>query len=1329
MNGPSSASDDDPLGVIVDSFLARYRRGERPALTDLIALHPDLAAEIHELIPALVKLEQFGGSADGAVDSPNGSARWSECGDEGPCPERLGDYLIIRRIGGGGMGVVYEAEHESLKSRVALKVVHPRYRADAKYLRRFHAEARVAAGLHHTNIVSVFDYGDHDGVWYYAMQFIQGQPLDRVLADIRRLRDEETGDGVKGDPDAVLTVLPPSLPTPRSTAVMHGLLTGRFATATPTDEPVDATEPIEACAFNFPQQAGDVADGRAPADPRAAEPSTLGSSLLGDLSELRYYREIARVGAQVADAMEYAHRRGVLHRDIKPSNLLLDALGNVWVTDFGLAKLEEGHDLSHSRELVGTLRYMAPERFRGISNRRGDIYSLGATLYELLTLRAPFEASDQLRMIELIRHESPAPPRHVGRNIPRDFETIVLKALAKDPHDRFGSAGEMANELRRFIDGRTIRSRPVSMAEHVWRWCKRDPWLAGANITAVVLITVLAIVSTAAAIVYRNQAELLLKQADALGRQATALVDERGRSDTASLNARWRAVDAYTAQARAGKFSRRQGQRFDSLEAVSQATKLLDGLPPGPEVVSRRGTLRDLAIACLALPDLKPTGRVITRSRGAFASAFDPRMSRYALWFRDGAISIRRFADDHEIARFSFPGAQGVGVFAFSPDGRYLATTHSPTYALKVWDVDQGKIAADDVGPVYGGAAKFSPDSRKIGVAHNGDSLIVYDLATGRPGRRFAAGVSDLAFRPDGTQIAVFDRSANPLTCEILDGETLTRVGAFALRVSANSISWSPDGSTLAFVGDDLKIDLFDAATGIRRASLEGHFNAGIRVAYHPAGTLLASGDWSSQLRLWDAARGRPLLNLTSFCVPEISDDGRIVISFEDQLTVCQLEPALEYRTFTRASAELRGFADSSVRHDGRLLAVGATDGAILWDLARGTELAYLPIGNAWHLMFDSSGDLITSGTLGVRRWAIDFDAGRGELKIGPPRPLPLPAGNCGIAVDRSGRITAKADHSYVYVATPERTGRIGPLNDCRYVTISPDGQWLATGTQGAGHGPVVWRVCDLTKVAGLSVDDGTGVAFSPDGRLLATMTAPCRLWDVGTWREVRRIGDGGGCFSPDGRLMVVQEASKVIRLVETETGRTLARLESPDLSVFTPSFSPDGSRLVMTTPDGPSVHVWDLRAIRRRLAGMGLDWDAPAYSDHDPAAPSAPPIRRVEIRDFEHAIVRGATLASEGHWDEGAVAYEQAFHYGTSDEPYQWFERAILNMAVGDRAACRAACQRMLDVYNDNSQPQWLLFTANALALAPEGPAEETAALRLAEHGPPRFPTYFPST
>ena len=285
----------------------------------------------------------------------------------------------------------------------------------------------------------------------------------------------------------------------------------------------------------------------------------------------------------------------------------------------------------------------------------------------------------------------------------------------------------------------------------------------------------------------------------------------------------------------------------------------------------------------------------------------------------------------------------------------------------------------------------------------------------------------------------------------------------------------------------------------------------------------------------------------------------------------------------------------------------------MLWDLARGTELAFLPIGNAWHLMFEPSGDLITSGSSGVQRWPLQFDVDRGEFRIGPPRRLPLPESLGGIAEDRSGRIVALANHNYAFVATPERTIRVGPLDDCRAVAVSPDGQWLATGSH-VGAGAQVWRITDGAKVADLPIEGGTGVLFSPDGKWLMTGEPSCRLWEVGTWREGRKIGGHGHGFSPDGRLVVVQDASKVIRLVESATGRTLARLESPDLCDVWPTFSPDGSRLVVSTNDGPAVHVWDLRAIRKHLAGMGLDWDAPAYSEEDPASPSAPPLPALQV-------------------------------------------------------------------------------------------------------------------
>ena len=172
-----------------------------------------------------------------------------------------------------------------------------------------------------------------------------------------------------------------------------------------------------------------------------------------------FYRSVARIGVQVAEALAHAHGHGVLHRDIKPSNLLLDAKGNVWVTDFGLAKAEGSDGLTHTGDIVGTLRYMAPERFDGWSDPRSDVYALGATLYELLTLRPPFQEADRVKLIEQVLHEEPVPPQRLDRRIPRNLETLVLKCLAKDSKERYATAEALAEDLRRFLADRPIHAR------------------------------------------------------------------------------------------------------------------------------------------------------------------------------------------------------------------------------------------------------------------------------------------------------------------------------------------------------------------------------------------------------------------------------------------------------------------------------------------------------------------------------------------------------------------------------------------------------------------------------------------------------------------------------------------------------------------------------------------------------------------------------------------------------------------------------------------------------------------------------------------------------
>jgi serine/threonine protein kinase/tetratricopeptide (TPR) repeat protein len=404
---------DDLLDSLAESFLSRYRRGERPSLTEYTSRHPEIANQIQELFPALAELEELG-SALGPTHRMSTAA-----------PSRLGEYRIIREIGRGGMGVVFEAVQESLDRRVALKLLPAGPGTPPQLLDRFHREACIAARLHHGHIVPVFGVGVENGLSYYAMQYIAGQGLDEVLKQIRARRVGSTAVGAETK--------------------------------------------------------------------AAGDPSSASMVLCENTAE--YYRNIARLGEQAAEALDYAHSQGVLHRDVKPSNLLLDAGGYLWVTDFGLARSNDTDDLTQTGDVLGTPRFMAPERFRGAADARSDVYSLGATLYELLTLEPAFAETDRPKLMEMVLRGRFLPPRHIEPATPRDLETIIAKSMATEPNSRYPSAAALADDLRRFVAGEPIAARPPGALERAAKWSRRNPaWAAALTVAFVAMGSVAGIV-------------------------------------------------------------------------------------------------------------------------------------------------------------------------------------------------------------------------------------------------------------------------------------------------------------------------------------------------------------------------------------------------------------------------------------------------------------------------------------------------------------------------------------------------------------------------------------------------------------------------------------------------------------------------------------------------------------------------------------------------------------------------------------------------------------------------------------------------------------------
>ena len=390
--------------------------------------------------------------------------------------EPLGDFRIVREIGRGGMGTVYEAVQLSLGRRVALKVLPFAAALNARQLQRFKNEAHAAAQLHHTNIVPVYAVGAARGVHFYAMQLIEGQNLATLIEDLRRCEAPNPS---------------PASQPPRSGAADQ---TGPFSPV-----PLRGASPEEGF-------------GNSAADTRPNLGAQLSTQRSGRGRD--FFRTAARLAAQAAEGLEYAHEGGVVHRDIKPANLLVDDRGTVWITDFGLAQFHTDVALTQTGDMLGTLRYMSPEQAGGqrhLIDHRTDIYSLGSTLYELLTLRPIFDGADQQTLLQQILHEEPRPPRAIDASIPPELETIVLKAAGKTPAERYATARDLADDLNRFLRDEPILARRATLVQRGRKWLRRHPSVL---VAGAVLLLLLAMGSLVGAGFIRSAYERERQRAD-----------------------------------------------------------------------------------------------------------------------------------------------------------------------------------------------------------------------------------------------------------------------------------------------------------------------------------------------------------------------------------------------------------------------------------------------------------------------------------------------------------------------------------------------------------------------------------------------------------------------------------------------------------------------------------------------------------------------------------------------------------------------------------------------------------------------------------------------
>jgi serine/threonine protein kinase/WD40 repeat protein/tetratricopeptide (TPR) repeat protein len=1180
-NHPSEA---DPFGQIADEFVEAFRQGKRPSVEEFARRYPEQADEIREMLPALVLMEK----AKSADDS---SGQQRQATTAVPL-RQLGDYQILREVGRGGMGVVYEAQQLSLGRHVAIKVLPSHALLDARQLGRFQREARSAAKLHHTNIVPVFGVGEQDGLHYYVMQFIHGLGLDTVLHELRRLRQPR---GIQAPTQADAFGRPTNDNRDVSAvAVARGLLTGEFrqpdpssAVATVTGEPAAALLPAAtpACA------ADTSATVRLPGQSGVSTLSETGS---------QYWQSVARVGVQVADALAHASSQGILHRDIKPSNLLLDDTGNVWVTDFGLAKAaSDSDDLTQTGDIVGTLRYLAPERFNGQGDLRSDVYSLGLTLYEMLALRPAFDESDRNKLVKEVMHGEPLRPRKLNPGVPRDLETVVLKAIARDPAHRYQTPGEMAEDLKRFVEDRPVKARRISEWERLWRWCRRNP--AVASLLAGMVLVFLAGFAgvfwqwreTEAA---RKDEKSQRNQADAARKGAEKARDEAKQArNTAARQAAGLLLDRGIEDARGGEPAR----------ALHLFVWALRRLPADD-------------------PQAAPLERVIRANLTAWAETV-PALEH--VW----------------------PGRDRFQDVAFSPDGEVIALAVGKDQ-IRCFRTGTGGPAGPPFGVRVseGAPMVFAPDGRSLWVALPGRQRVVepgaihrFDPASGRPIQPpipSAAPVVRLLVTPDGRFLvgAVAGlhpgdrggeadaertrrwRTASFVVWEAATGRVVRTVAVHAESDYATANEWpdaylnlSPDGKSVTawverganrFEGMSFTVDGNEPPTRFPLPALGPgapwrlHFENHMRTA-------LAIKD--GQLHRWSASAPGVFGPSTPSPFRSMhygpSADGRSVISVTQGgvFDTAAWPPRPTGVRFPHPGWQRSPGACSEQSPDGRFTATWLWDSDSdrrLWRLPRPHSRPAIPSADLARLPerpdFRFNACFDPRGASAILWWGPRahrpqeaykthtvqlVDVTNGAVRVMGVRHAALIR---EVAFTPDGRHFATASFDSTARVWETATGRPAgpPLPHTNYVAavaFSPDGNVLAAGDYGP-RGLIKfwdWRTGKEVRPPLRHDDIVISVSFSPDGRYLAAVKLgswsnkpELLIWEVASGTAVMRMRHTGLPyylrdpirFRPDGRVITTCDANGVLRLWEVPSGKVRGEPRPLDGYGVT-RFSPDG--------------------------------------------------------------------------------------------------------------------------------------------------------------------------
>ncbi|MEX2137703.1 MAG: protein kinase [Pirellulales bacterium] len=1150
-----SRSPDSRLAQAVDEFLARRAAGDDPSVADFVERYPDIASvlpDVFQALDALTAMDDEPDSSDVAV------AR----------SRTLGDYRLIRELGRGGMGIVYEAEQLSLARRVALKILPFAAVLDPRHLQRFKNEALAAAHLDHPNIVEVYAVGCERGVHFYAMRYIEGQTLAEVIEALRLAAAGTTGSAVGG---------------------------------TPTLECGDSS-PLSFSKGDGPREDATLSEKES--DDKASHSKDTLAAALTTLRTQRpkdFFRRVAELGIQAAEGLDHAHQMGIVHRDIKPSNLMIEcsrlaprdgargkannetpmshhaerdnytslnpeprlpaAAGTLnpaklWITDFGLARIESDVSLTMTGDLIGTLRYMSPEQAEGkatILDHRTDIYSLGITLYELLALRPAFPSQDRQTLLKQIAKDQPAAPRKLNPLIPADLETIILKSIAKDAAERYQSVGHLADDLRRFVEQKPIKARPPTFLQRAARWSRRHVlWLSG---LAAALGAITAVLTSALILLWQANHETHSAVERANKNEKVALV-QRKLAEKSEQSA-WQLL-----------YASEVADTFRTLE-LSDSRRIRSFL-------EQFGNKRSINIArsfewhyLSAHGNYEPVA-LVGHEHDVYHVSFSHDGRLIATTSKDGTARIWNSSTGTLI--HTLIGHTGeVNNAEFLSQSTELVTAGDDG-TVRFWDVESGRHLRSFEGHTDSILSlAVAPGERWIATAGKGGDLRLWDLKAGnhRVTSSSQAHILCLAFHPSGEAIAIGTQSR---ALEIWSAPELQRVKHLQCDAAVYGLSFLPTGKMISvalahfsvqvlnwpelqpvvglFEPDACAVGSLPNARGVVAGSMRGRLTLW-EYPWMPNQALRPSRIYAHSNRIW--------------CVAASPVDHRIATASADRIAkVWHPYVARPRRLYVPHAVRQLHFSDS------RTLAVTSKDGeGWRWNLRTGDLLAeFLKPAEAEvtedrQFLYDRR----ANGSVSVRNVA-DHQAVWNHQHVLDPQLTPFGRSRDSSTFVFATLVFKQSGRFEIYdSASGTRCFTIPAHNSPRSVVFSPDSRVVLLHSDGE------LAILDLNsgnvrRPDALQRAKWRSALFSPDGHwlLLIDLMGHAHLLSFPKLKTVASI-DGvtfeSATFSPDGHLIALGSTDASIMLWQIATKRTIAVLETDrEMTIEAIAFSPDSRTL-----------------------------------------------------------------------------------------------------------------------------------------------------------------------